>query len=93
MKARGMKIGAIMFFALVLSTGLAGFRPAKLVEESVLVMDISGDVPEAVPYNPLWGLFSPPPLRCWTRKCCCKKRPQIEKLWPWWLPSGTIRWE
>jgi protease-4 len=80
MKARGIKIIAIVFFALVLSTGLAGFRPAKLVEESVLVMNISGDVPEAVPYNPLWGLFSPPPLTVLDKEMLLQKAAADRKV-------------
>jgi len=62
MKAEGLKIWAVVFSALVLSLGLSGFVPAKLYEDSVLVMNVEGAVPEYTPFNPFWGLFAPAPL-------------------------------
>jgi len=62
MKRKGLKFVAIMFFVLVLSLGLAGFKSPKIGADSILLMDISGDIPEMVPYNPFWGLFEPAPI-------------------------------
>ncbi len=62
MKSRGLKLGAAVLSLMVLSLGLGGFKPVKLTVESGLVMNVSGDVPETVPYNPLWGLFEPTPM-------------------------------
>ncbi len=49
-------------FVLLICIGFSGFRPQKLMRDSILIMDISGEIPENVPYNPFWGFFEPPPI-------------------------------
>jgi len=61
MPGKGLKIAALFFSGLVLSLGLSGFKPARLVQDALVLVEVKGDVPENVPYNPFWGLFAPPP--------------------------------
>jgi len=55
MQGKGLKIAAVVFSLLVLSLGLTGFRPAHLLGDNALVLEVSGDVPETVPFNPSGG--------------------------------------
>jgi len=80
MKGKGLKLSAIMFSILVLSLGLAGLRPVKLVNDSILLIRISGDVPETVPYNPLWGLFQPIPITLLDKLMILKKAGADKKI-------------
>ena len=73
MQGKGLKIVAVVISILVLSLGLTGFRPAHLLGENVLVLEVSGDVPETVPFNPFWGLFSPPPITMLDKVMLLKK--------------------
>jgi protease IV len=61
MKNRVLKLTAAIASVLALSLGLTGFKSPKLLGESAVMIDLAGDIPETVPYNPLWGLFSPAP--------------------------------
>ena len=56
------KLLALTVLVLGISWSLAGFRSQKLLQNSILLMEIAGEVPETVPYNPLWGFFEPPPI-------------------------------
>ena len=56
------KLLTLAVLVLGISWSLAGFRSQKLLQNSILLIEIAGEVPETVPYNPLWGFFEPPPI-------------------------------
>jgi protease IV len=61
LKKNRVRMLAVMVFGTMLALGLTGFKPPTLSNDAVLVLDVSGEVPEYVPFNPLWGFFQPTP--------------------------------
>ena len=80
MPGKGLRIAAVFFSLLVLSLGLSGFKPARLVQDALVLVEVAGDVPENVPYNPFWGLFSPPPLTILDKVMLLKKAAADRKV-------------
>lgn len=54
--------GIILLLLIALAGALLAFRPKTIAKDSVLLMDLGGNIPEVTAWNPWFALFEKPPL-------------------------------
>jgi len=52
----------LVLVMIIFAAGVSGFHGGLFVKDSVMVLDLSGDVPETYPWNPLMSLLGEEPI-------------------------------